>query len=152
MERPHMDGSATPRPNDRRGLQPLRLGPGSAGSALQWACGALIGLTVLVTLSADKGGATSGEVLFFLCLAAVVGLSQGCARWLPGPISRVALTVGMTGLALIVLMGIDIIGAFHADFLIVVSAVVASGGALLLAAGLSRLSTGRVRIHRVAVI
>lgn len=147
-----MDGSATPRPTDRRGLQPLRLGPQSAGSALQWVCGALIGLTVLVTLSADKGGATSGEVLFFLCLAAVVGISQGCARWLQGAVSRVALTVAMCVLALIVLMVIDVIGAFHANFLIVVSAVVASGGALLLAAGLSRVSSGRVRVHRVAVI
>ncbi len=147
-----MDGSATVRPTDRRGLQPLRLGPRSAGSALQWLSGALIGLTVLVTLRVEQGGATSGEVLFFLCLAGVVGLAQSCARWLPGPISRTSLTLVLAGLALVVMMGLDALIDFNVDLLVVVVAVVASCASLMLAAGLARVSSGRTRVHRVAVI
>jgi exopolysaccharide biosynthesis polyprenyl glycosylphosphotransferase len=119
---------------------------------VQWVCGVLIGLTVLVTLRSAEGGATSGEVLSFLSLAAVVGVAQTAARWLPGPISRGMLSAVMAAIALLALMGIDAVLGLEVDFLTVVGALVASGAALTLAAGLARLSAGRVRVHRVAVI
>src|SRR4051812_13737738 len=86
MEQPPMDRSTSTRPSDRRGLQPLLLGPRKPGAALQWICGVLIGLTLLITLEAGQGGATSGEVLSFLFLAGVIGAAQNSARWLLGSI------------------------------------------------------------------
>lgn len=147
-----MDGSTNSRPSAPRGLQPLRLGPASGGSLLQWGCGALIGLTVLVTLRAGQGGATSGEVLSFLTLAAVVGLSQRSARWLPGSISRGSLTGAMGAAALLALIVLDLVFPLHTDFAVVLGALVASCGALTLAAGLARLSSGGTRVGRIVVI
>ena len=112
----------------------------------------LIGLTVLVTLRADQGGATSGEVLAFLFLAVVIGLGQTSARWLPGPTSRVTLTLALSLIGVLALIGVVSLLGLNVDLPVVVGAVVASTAALVLASALSHLSSGGVRVARIAVI
>lgn len=147
-----MDGSPLPPVNERRGLQPLRLGRRRGTSLLQWACGMLIGLTALVTLRASQGGASTADVLAFLALAVAVGLAEDSARWLPSPLAHLSLIGAMGALALLVLVGLDAALGLDIDFVVVLGALLASSGALALAATLVRVSSGGVRVARVAVI
>lgn len=119
---------------------------------MQWVGVWLIGLTILVLLGATHGGASTAEVLAFLLLAAAVGLAQESARWLPGPASRVSLTAAMGVAALLVLAGIDALLSLKVEFPVVLGALLASCGALALAAGLGGVSARGARVARVAVI
>lgn len=137
---------------ERRGLQPLRLGPPAGWSISQYVAVSLIGLTALVLLGSPQGGASTADALAYLILIASIGFGQEAARWLPGRLSRFGLIVATAAAVMAVMVAIDSLFGIGLDFLFVTLACLASCGGLVLSALLGWISSGRVRVARVAVI
>lgn len=150
--RPDGTTSELPASGDRRGLQPLRLGPQSSWSVLQWVGVSLIGLTTLTLLGSADGGASIADALAYLILVAAVGFGRDAARWLPGTYSRAGLILVMAIGAAAVVAGVNKLFDLDVKVAYVLLASLASSAGMLLSAVLGRVPNGRARVARVAVI
>jgi exopolysaccharide biosynthesis polyprenyl glycosylphosphotransferase len=134
------------------------LAPETAAPLMQWAGGALVGVTVLVLVASWRSGSVSAaDTIAFGALFGGAYLGSESARWLPGPLSRALFPLVPA------LLGLGVIGVVQglADWIVIDKVVVFAGlfaglfaawVATSLAGELRRLSPLGQRPARVVVI